>query len=47
MCSAPSSRMSSQRCSPKRDFTPLPFLMCSSIRRETTSREASSFFSGS
>ena len=39
--------MSSQRWVPKRPFTPLPLRMCSSMRRDTTSREASSFFSGS
>ena len=33
MWCSPSSVMSSQRCSPKRIFTPLPFAMCSSIRR--------------
>ena len=47
MCFSPSSVMSSQMWSPKRLFAPLPFAMCSSIRRLTTSREASSFFSGS
>ena len=47
ICARPSCVMSSHRCSPKREDTPLPLRMCVSMRRETTSREASSFFSGS
>jgi hypothetical protein len=47
MWCSPSSVMSSQRCSPKRMLGALALAECSSIRRETTSREASSFFSGS
>ena len=47
MWARPSCVMSSQRCSPKRDCAPLPLRMWVSMRRETTSRDASSFFSGS